>query len=90
MFINLSEFEDTPEQQLSQKRHARQGSFEIDTENYQALLDDPSLDPEFRRQFLEALWSIIVSLVELGFGVHPADTIENTTPQADNFTELGG
>lgn len=47
-------------------------AIEIDYERYQALLDDPSLSESQKRQIIDALWSIIVAFVDLGFGVHPA------------------
>ncbi|MEM6889963.1 MAG: hypothetical protein AAF636_17765 [Pseudomonadota bacterium] len=43
----------------------------VDVERYQHLLDDPALSEEQKNQIIEALWSIIVNFVELGFGVHP-------------------
>ena len=44
---------------------------EVDVERYQHLLDNPDLTEEQKAQMLEALWSIIVNFVELGWGVHP-------------------
>lgn len=43
----------------------------LDIEKYQHFLDNSGMNPEERRAFLEALWSIIVAFVDLGFGVHP-------------------
>ncbi len=43
----------------------------IDCERYDQYLDDSDLTDAEKRQFLETLWSIIVSFVDLGFGVHP-------------------
>ncbi len=48
---------------------------EIDVEKYQAFLDDPSLTEDQKRQLIEALWSIIVAFVDLGFGVHPMQQV---------------
>lgn len=45
---------------------------EIDIEKYQAYLDGSDLTPAQKEDFLRALWSVIVSFVDLGFGVHPA------------------
>lgn len=44
---------------------------QIDVEKYQAYLDDPSLTDVQREDIIQALWTIIVAFVELGFGVHP-------------------
>lgn len=43
----------------------------VDVRKYEAMLDDPSLSQQQKEEFLRALWSIVVSFVELGFGVHP-------------------
>lgn len=47
----------------------------VDIEKYQSYLDDPSLSVEQKEEFLQALWSIIVTFVELGFGVHPLQEV---------------
>ena len=44
---------------------------EVDLERFQHHLDDPSLSPEQRDEFLSALWFIVSTFVELGFDVHP-------------------
>lgn len=43
----------------------------VDVERYQAYLDGSGLTVEQKEEFLQALWSIIVTFVDLGFGVHP-------------------
>ena len=43
----------------------------VDVEEFQHHLDGANLTDEEKRQYLEAVWSIIVSFVDLGFGVHP-------------------
>lgn len=44
----------------------------VDWALYERYLAEADLTDEEKRQFLEALWSIVVSFVDLGFGVHPA------------------
>ena len=44
---------------------------EIDTAKYQKYLDDSSLDEAGKQETVEAIWSIIVNFVDLGFEVHP-------------------
>ena len=41
----------------------------LDVARYEQYLDDPALNPEQKRQFIEALWSIVVAFVDLGFSV---------------------
>lgn len=43
----------------------------IDVEKYQHMLDDSGMSDAQKRETLEALWSLIVVFVDLGFGVHP-------------------
>lgn len=47
----------------------------VDVERYQSYLDDPNLSVEQKEEFLQALWSIVVTFVELGFGVHPLQEV---------------
>ncbi|MFD2741677.1 hypothetical protein ACFSUD_19150 [Sulfitobacter aestuarii] len=47
----------------------------IDVERYQHMLDELGLSEEQKDQFLEALWSIIIAYVDLGFEVHPAQEV---------------
>lgn len=54
-------------------------SVEVDFARYEQLLADESLDEGQRRAFFEALWSIIIAFVDLGFGVHPAQVVEGNT-----------
>ena len=50
-------------------------SVEIDVAKYQAYLDDPSLSEDQKEEIINALWSIMVAFVDLGFGVHPAQEV---------------
>ena len=43
----------------------------IDWELYGKYLDESDLSDAEKREFLETIWSIVVSAVDLGFGVHP-------------------
>ena len=43
----------------------------LDVDRYQKYLDDADLSDAQKQDVLEALWSIIVNFVDLGFGVHP-------------------
>lgn len=49
----------------------RQG-LEVDIAKYQTMIDDPALSEEEKRQFIEALWKILVTFVDLGFDLHSA------------------
>ncbi|MDG1168142.1 MAG: hypothetical protein P8N14_03015 [Sulfitobacter sp.] len=47
----------------------------VDVEKYQAFLDGADMTEVQKEEFLQALWSIIVSFVDLGFGVHPLQAV---------------
>lgn len=43
----------------------------VDVARYQEYLDGLELTPEQKEKFLTAVWSIVVTFVELGYDVHP-------------------
>lgn len=47
----------------------------VDVKRYQSFLDQSGLSDEQKEEFLQALWSIIVTFVDLGFGVHPLQEV---------------
>ena len=49
----------------------------VDYGKYEHFLETADLSEDQKREFIDALWSIIVSFVDLGFGVHPAQQAEN-------------
>lgn len=55
----------------------------VDVEKYQAYLDGSDMTEAQKEEFLQALWSIIVSFVELGFGVHPLQEVCGKTPEIE-------
>jgi len=44
----------------------------IDWELYGKYLDESDLSDAEKREFLETIWAMVVSAIDLGFGVHPA------------------
>lgn len=44
---------------------------EIDWDVYLPFFEDEDIPDEAKLELIEALWSIVVSFVDLGFGVHP-------------------
>ncbi|MFA3920698.1 hypothetical protein [Ruegeria hyattellae] len=47
----------------------------VDVERYQQYLDDTDLSEAEKAEFLQSLWQVIISFVELGFGVHPLQEV---------------
>lgn len=48
----------------------------IDWQRYEAMLEASDLPDADKRAFLETLWSIVVSFVDLGIGIHPFQQLD--------------
>lgn len=55
-------------------------TLEIDWQLYEEMLGESDLTPDQKRQFLEALWSIMVMFVDLGFGIRPTPDLAVPDP----------
>ena len=53
----------------------------VDVERYQAYLDGTGMTDQQKKDFLQAMWLVMISFVELGFEVHPIQDAcgKNTT-----------
>jgi len=47
----------------------------VDVERYQAWFDAADLSAAQKEQFTQSLWFIVMTFVELGFGVHPLHAV---------------
>ena len=76
------------------QRSARDGeqagiaSLAIDYAAYEEYLANSDLSDEQKQEFLDCLWSIIVSFVDLGFGVHPLQQADEACGQELDLTSL--
>lgn len=52
----------------------------IDWELYAELLEDSDLADSEKREFIEMLWSLVVSFVDLGFEISSEGRIKNVLP----------
>ena len=59
----------------------------LDVELYQRYLDDPSIEDADKRELIETLWSIMVSFVDLGFGIHPAQQAQRHRDPGEEIAE---
>lgn len=58
---------------------------ELDIALYQSFLDDADISDTQKEALIETLWSIVTSFIDLGFGVHPAQAVEDKRhPAKDN------
>lgn len=44
---------------------------EVDFEKYMQFLEDSDLSDDQKKEFLETIYDILLSFVDLGFGIHP-------------------
>ncbi len=68
------------EQQTSETTSRASGkdyTLEVDLDYYQSYLDDLDISEEQKREVIEALWTIVVAFVDLGFGIN---TVQNVLP----------
>jgi hypothetical protein len=47
----------------------------VDVEKYESWLAGSGLNEEQKEEFLRAMWSVVVTFVELGFNVHPLQEV---------------
>lgn len=59
-------------------------ALEIDYELYMKMLEDSEWNDEQKREFIETIWSIVVSFVDLGFGVHPVQQAQAECAQVED------
>ena len=52
-------------------------SLTVDYDTYAHLLENSDMSEQQKRQFIQALWSVIYGFASLGFGVHPVQHVEN-------------
>jgi hypothetical protein len=57
--------------ETAEKPPNRPPMLEIDLGCYKPLFDDPGISDEDKMALLEALWSIVISFAQIGWGVHP-------------------
>lgn len=56
----------------------------LDQALYERYLEKSDLTEEQKQEFLQTLWNIIVSFVDLGFEVHPAQQAEPKINPTEN------
>ncbi len=60
-----------------------------DLELFSKQLDDSDLTDAQKREFIEVLWSLVVSFVDLGLGIHPLQLVmANSCEQQAEITRF--
>lgn len=57
------------------RQDATEESITLCVEKYEHMLDDPNLTEAQRRAFIEAVWLLIINIVDFGYGVHPVQEV---------------
>ena len=60
----------------------------FDFREYQRFVDDSDWTEAQKREFLEAVWQIIVGFVDLGFKLHPVQLAINAKPLAPDSSRV--
>lgn len=61
----------TPTPTSEQRPRHERPVVRLDVEKYQHYLDESGFSDQEKQAFIETLWTLIVTLVDLGIGVHP-------------------
>lgn len=67
----------------------RRPTLSLDVALYESYLADQHLAEDQKRALLEALWSIIVGFVDLGFSVEPGHLADKAGPDGEEFANAG-
>lgn len=59
-------------------------ALQLDVEYYQAFLDDADIPDEQKKELIETLWNIVVTFVDLGFGIEP---VQQAIEAGQNHTQ---
>ncbi len=49
----------------------------LDVDYYQSFLDDTDIPDDKKQELIEALWSIVIGFVDMGFGIHPLQQLKH-------------
>lgn len=52
-------------------------AFTIDVDYYQGVIDDPDVSEARKRELIEIIGNIVMSFIDLGFGIHPVQLAQN-------------
>ncbi len=76
----------------TQRRETDGPTIEFDYSAYAAYLSDTELSEDQKQEFLLTLWNLLLTFVDLGFGVHPLQQIDPKSrgQNEERFDELSG
>ena len=65
----------------SEKQASGLPSVHIDWQRYEAYLESSDMSEEDKRAFIETLWNIMLTFVDLGFGLDPTSQVCEKEPK---------
>ena len=63
------------DQNKTEAMTASRPALTLDVERYDKMLSESDLTEKQRQEFLQTIWNIIVSFVDLGFDIHPLQQV---------------
>ncbi len=62
--------------------------FGLDVDYYQAFLDDVDISDDQKIELVETLWQIVVNFIELGFQIHPLNSVQDSATKDETAIAL--
>jgi len=64
---------------------AKMPSLRVDWEVYAQMLETSDWSDAQKREFIETIWSLVMTFVDLGYGIHP---VQQACGERNSLTEL--
>ncbi len=58
-------------------------SISVDLDAYRSIFEDPDISDKDKDALLTALWSVVMSMVQIGWGVHPVQQAQAARGRRD-------
>lgn len=65
--------------------HAKMPSLQVDWEVYAQMLEASDWSDARKREFIETMWSLVMTFVDLGYGIHP---IQQACGESNSLDEI--
>jgi len=54
---------------------------EVDVDRFQSALDEADMSDEEKAEYLQIIWSVVLEFVDLGYGIHPINSVIRDDPE---------
>lgn len=59
----------------------------IDVDYYQAVIDDPDVSEDRKRELIEIIGNIVIQFIDLGFGVHAVQLVQDEKAKSHKLAQ---